>query len=71
MKEKFVGLKGQVQSLQPFFHFFFPNSRNVLILHTEPNTLKNMQRRFLENRHKSSQKLPRSAAYILLEVVYS
>lgn len=23
MKEKIVGLKGQVQSLQPFFHFFF------------------------------------------------
>lgn len=70
MKKK-LSLKGQVQCLQILTSFFFSNSRNVLILHTEPNTLKNMQRRSLENQHKSSQKLPRSAAYILLEVVYS
>ncbi|XP_064918394.1 omega-amidase NIT2 isoform X2 [Columba livia] len=33
----------------------------------EPNTLKSMQRRSLGNRHRSSQKLQRSAAYISLE----
>lgn len=51
---------------------FFPsNSRNALIPHMEPNTLRSMQRRSLGNQHKSCQKLPRSAAYISLEVVYS
>ncbi|XP_076205909.1 omega-amidase NIT2 isoform X4 [Aptenodytes patagonicus] len=33
----------------------------------EPNTSRSMQRRSLGNRHKSSQKLQRSAAYILSE----